>query len=34
MYYETLVQGIVIGCIYGLTALGVNIIFGIMKIVN
>lgn len=33
-YYETLVQGIVIGCIYGLTALGVNIIFGIMKIVN
>lgn len=34
MYYETLIQGIVMGCIYGLTALGVNIIFGIMKIVN
>lgn len=34
MYYETLIQGLVMGCIYGLTALGVNIIYGIMKIVN
>lgn len=34
MYYETLIQGLIMGCIYGLTALGVNIIFGIMKIVN
>lgn len=34
MYYETLMLGIVMGCIYSVTALGVNIIFGIMKIVN
>ncbi|WP_249300206.1 branched-chain amino acid ABC transporter permease [Feifania hominis] len=34
MYYGAVVQGVVMGCIYGLTTLGVNIIFGIMKIVN
>ena len=34
MIYETLMLGLVMGCIYGLSALGVNIIFGIMKIVN
>lgn len=34
MYYQTLIQGLVVGAIYALSALGVNIIFGIMKIVN
>lgn len=34
MYYETLILGLVMGCIYTATALGVNIIYGIMKIVN
>lgn len=34
MYYETLILGLVMGCIYSATALGVNIIYGIMQIVN
>lgn len=34
MYYETLILGLVMGCIYSVTALGVNIIYGIMQIVN
>ena len=34
MYYETLILGLVIGCIYSVTALGVNIIYGVMQIVN
>lgn len=34
MYYETLLLGLVMGCIYSVTALGVNIIYGIMQIVN
>ncbi len=34
MYYESLIVGLIQGAMYGLMALGVNIIFGIMKIVN
>ena len=34
MYYETLILGLVIGCIYSVTALGVNIIYGVMQIVK
>ena len=34
MFYESVVLALILGSMYGLTALGVNIIFGIMKIVN
>lgn len=33
-YIESLINGILMGSIYGLTAVGLTLIFGVMKVVN